>query len=186
MPLNPEQQAFQDKLNADPHLRPLAIWTDQQMRGGRTLASVQEQIRRVMTLVGPSREAGKILIFAPREVTLDQIANAIIGVAENGYSPWVGGMANVSPEIAVERPSYSNAEFWQKDGKYEFRYDPADGNEGEFSATKTVGLTEIISGLEKMAMHSPDHFNDLVQESDDAETHDVLIQYVLLGEIVYG
>lgn len=37
-----------------------------------------------------------------------------------------------------------------------------------------------------MAEKDPRHFGDLVSENDDADTHDVFIQHVLFGEVIYG
>lgn len=37
-----------------------------------------------------------------------------------------------------------------------------------------------------MAEKSPRHFADLLSEDDDATTHDVFIQHVLFGEVIYG
>lgn len=37
-----------------------------------------------------------------------------------------------------------------------------------------------------MAEKDPVHFDDLLGESDDAITHDVFMQHVIFGEIIYG
>lgn len=44
----------------------------------------------------------------------------------------------------------------------------------------------IENGIMLMAMNSPRHFNDLVDEGGDAITADVLLQYSLFGKVIYG
>lgn len=44
----------------------------------------------------------------------------------------------------------------------------------------------IERGLTLMAEKQPRHFANLVRDSGDAETGDVLIQYCVLGDLVYG
>jgi len=44
----------------------------------------------------------------------------------------------------------------------------------------------IENGIMLMAMNSPRHFNDLVSETGDAITADVLLQYSLFGKVIYG
>ena len=44
----------------------------------------------------------------------------------------------------------------------------------------------IERGIMLMAMNSPRHFNDLVDEGGDSITADVLLQYSLFGKVIYG
>jgi hypothetical protein len=44
----------------------------------------------------------------------------------------------------------------------------------------------IQRGLEIMAEKYPRHFNDFVDEQDDAITGDVFIQCCVLGDVIYG
>ena len=50
----------------------------------------------------------------------------------------------------------------------------------------TLNRDSISVGLKLMATNSPRHFNDLVDEGGDSITADVLLQYSLFGEVVYG
>ena len=50
----------------------------------------------------------------------------------------------------------------------------------------TLNRDGITVGLKLMATNSPNHFNDLVDEGGDSITADVLLQYSLFGEVVYG
>ena len=50
----------------------------------------------------------------------------------------------------------------------------------------TLNRDGITVGLKLMATNSPHHFNDMVDERGDSITADVLLQYSLFGEVVYG
>jgi hypothetical protein len=45
---------------------------------------------------------------------------------------------------------------------------------------------DFAKALALMAQHSPQHFADFLQENEDIYTADVFLQYVALGEVVYG
>jgi hypothetical protein len=51
---------------------------------------------------------------------------------------------------------------------------------------KPLNMKTIVEGCQAMAINSPYHFKDLVNESGDAITSDVLLQYCVFGEIIYG
>ena len=44
----------------------------------------------------------------------------------------------------------------------------------------------MIRGLELMAEKHPRHFNDFMEENDDAITGDVWLQLACMGEVIYG
>ena len=50
----------------------------------------------------------------------------------------------------------------------------------------TLNRKGIEDGVRFMAEHSPRHFNDMVDEGGDSITADVLLQYSLFGEVIYG
>ena len=50
----------------------------------------------------------------------------------------------------------------------------------------TLNRESIENGIMLMEMNSPRHFNDMVSEGGDSTTADVLLQYSLFGEVVYG
>ena len=50
----------------------------------------------------------------------------------------------------------------------------------------TLCRSAIEDGITLMAINSPRHFNDFVDEGCDSTTADVLLQYSLFGEVRYG
>ncbi len=52
--------------------------------------------------------------------------------------------------------------------------------------THELSLDKLKAGLQVLAEKYPHHFKDIIQESGDATTGDVLVQCALFGDIVYG
>lgn len=50
----------------------------------------------------------------------------------------------------------------------------------------TIGLAQVMKGIQLMAEKYPHHFKDFIGESGDATTADVFVQLCALGDIVYG
>lgn len=118
-------------------------------------------------------------------VDWSKIVNAIIGAFEGGSTYWLRSADYVYTPKGVEgNPMYAETAFWSKGGKMKLHYD--DPEIDERCATKDVNLIEIKAGLRSMSEKDPRHFGDLLSENDDADTHDVFIQHVLFGEIIYG
>jgi hypothetical protein len=65
-------------------------------------------------------------------------------------------------------------------------YDDPNSEEGSASAALLVGEEEFQKGLQLLADTKPWHFRKLLEEDADAITYDVVLQYVALGDIVYG
>lgn len=130
-------------------------------------------------------ENGLPRIAITATVDWSKITNAIIGAFEGGSTYWLRESEYVyTPEGVEGNPLYAEEQFWAKGGKVKLSYDDPDDQEQR--ATKEVSLLEIKQGLRTMAEKDPRHFGDLVSENDDADTHDVFIQHVLFGEVIYG
>ncbi len=98
-------------------------------------------------------------------------ANSLIWTRPEGFDlPWY------ADEAFIASPDFD----------FTINYDNPDEG-GDERAVKTIARADIIKGLELMAAKSPDHWADLISESSaDAVTYDVTMQYIVLGEIVYG
>lgn len=130
------------------------------------------------------------------QVKWDQVANAWVGAIEGSYSPWLVGVApggdrnsGMLRDASKGRDTvwYADEQYWKNGGHLIADHDdPETDDDGDGSKQTLVTKESIIAGLQKMAEKSPSHFGDMISENDDAITHDVFAQYVLLGEIVYG
>lgn len=130
-------------------------------------------------------EDGAPRIAITATVDWSKITNAIIGAFEGGSTYWLREYDyTYRPEGVEGNPLYAEDQFWAKGGKMNLSYDDPDDQENR--ASKEVSMIEIKQGLRTMAEKDPRHFGDLVSENDDADTHDVFIQHVLFGEVIYG
>lgn len=129
-----------------------------------------------------------ITVAITATVDWDKITNAIIGSFEGGSTSWLHEATYYYQPDGVEgNPLYAEDQFWAKGGKMLLNYDdPEEEEEGSGTGYKEVGLIEIRKGLRSMAEKSYRHFDDLISEKDDADTHDVFMQHVIFGEVIYG
>jgi len=58
--------------------------------------------------------------------------------------------------------------------------------ENEDDEIGVISLKTLLEWLQKLADEMPDAFNAELNEEGDAETSDIWMQYMTLGEIVYG
>lgn len=197
--MSTEAQIFIDQVKAE--VSPtLAHWIEAQLSAeNRTLEDVKEQIRRVMGILQPPATGGSpeegpvVVILTEVRVDWDKILNAFIGVCETAACTyWMSSFLPTDNKesqngVIVARengdPWYGSLDFWGKEGSATLTYD---NPEGDGQVSKTISEMEIVSGLNAMANKCPRHFADLIADNDDAITHDVLIQCIIFGEIIYG
>lgn len=120
-------------------------------------------------------------------VSIDKIHNAIIGAFEGGSCYWVH---DATLRKGYQRPDddlvwWGREEVFSQDFEFEARFDDPYKPEGNGAGRKFITNADIPRALELMATRSPKAFSDLMTEDDDATTHDVFMQYLLLGDIIY-
>lgn len=135
------------------------------------------------------------MILVPLTVDYDKVANAFIGVIESGYSPWLHSFQPAGDDLSRslrralqlnDRIWYAEASYWRDGGAAVLKFDRAEDDEGTGKGEITLSKAEITLGLALMGHKAPKHFSDLVNETDDAITHDVFAQFCVLGDIIYG
>jgi hypothetical protein len=123
------------------------------------------------------------------EISPQRIADIMSTGLEGGYSPWLqSAYWTQKPEGYVDTgitPVMTEG-FYCGEFRIEFTFDDPDEEEGTFTGKKVVGPYELRIGIQLMAEKASRHFSDWMQENDDAETGDVFLQFLILGEIVYG
>lgn len=151
-------------------------------------------------LVQAKRLAGSCLsqaegetISVPTPVDWQRVADAMVGAIEGGSTYWLNSChASLDDNSQTLKRAiqladniwYAEASYWRDGGRALVKYDNPET--GPSIAEKEIGKAELLLGLRTMAEKAPRHFADLVNENDDATTHDVFIQYVLFGDIIYG
>lgn len=128
-----------------------------------------------------------------QEVNPKLIWNAFVGAFEGGSNYWlqtaVLKFADKKPDPAEKLVWYGHESLYEGGFTFEVGYDDPDSDQGEGNGEGKKLLSypdDVQKGLALMAAKSPSHFADLMAENDDATTHDVLMQYIVLGDIVYG
>jgi len=193
-----ETQKFIDQINreVDPTL---ARWIANRVKEGIPLDDIKQRIRNAMQFVhhpatvGAPEEGPVVAVITEVRVPWETIINAFVGVCETSASTyWLSSFQPLEPECSglvascreAKEPWYATLDFWGKGGRATLRHD--DPSNDDQQTNTIIGETEIISGLNAMANKCPKHFADLVSENDDAITHDVMIQCIVFGEIIYG
>lgn len=173
----------------------LAEIIDGRMRSGYSLEEVQADIKNAIGAAEvEQRDPSLYAVSAMTFFTPEDIGFLLCGEFEgNHMASWIGS-AFVKKEMwtrpeGFDLPWYADeAYIANPDFKFVIQYDdPENDGEGDCTGEKIIGKTEIVAGLTEMAAKSPDHFADLISESSaDAITYDVAMQYIVLGEVVYG
>ena len=129
----------------------------------------------------------------PTNLKNELICNAFAGAFEGGSNYWLQTaelvFATNKPDPARKLVWWGHENLYEAPFTFKVQYDDPDSENGEGNGEgeKTLSFPEDVQkGLELMAQKAPRHFADLISENDDAETHDVLMQYIVLGDIVYG
>lgn len=121
-------------------------------------------------------------------VPLPLVHNAIIGAFEGGSTYWLHKADLIN---GFRRPE-SNLVWWGHrevfENPFEFsaEFEDPKKEDGNDEGRRTISGLNIPPALQIMAEKYPRHFADLMSENDDATTHDVFMQCLVLNEVVFG
>jgi len=124
-------------------------------------------------------------------ISSDRRSDMLTGALEGGSNGWyfIGEDAEVIiaqfvPDFAKERKRTPFCDLlWQ--AITAGAVVPVRDCEDEETVLGHISLQSIKEGEELLQKNQPDHFNDIIEENDDATTADVWFQYAVLKEIVY-
>lgn len=121
-------------------------------------------------------------ITAQIEISYQRLADVMCGAIEGGSTYWCSGFHR---ETGPDLPNfYAEAAFYES-GEYSIKV-THDDPDGDGQKITLIGPTEVEAGVQLMASRFGRHFSNMMTENDDAETSDVLLQCIVLGDIVYG
>lgn len=124
------------------------------------------------------------------EVTSRKIADQMVTAIEGGSTYWCNKIWLVeSTKEPSAKPWYDSPELYEDEGvKIEVTEDEDEENQdsSERPLKHIIQLKDIKDGLELMASKFPQHFADIINESEDATTADVFLQCVVLRALMYG
>lgn len=133
-----------------------------------------------------------IMVTTTVEVPFERVTDCLTGAIEGGSGYWCNQFMAASDDKSTrlyqsmrnsDKVWYDEAAYWQGGGKAELAFDkPTDDHSGKAA----IGLEQLVKGLNVMARVAPGQFGHLINENDDASTHDVYLQCVLFGEIIFG
>lgn len=123
------------------------------------------------------------------ELTREQNENWIVNALEGGSNYWyligVDGLNAIRDVVSRETDPYFSTALH----KAVFDHDvivPIRDVEDEETILGYLSKESITRGLELCKNNNPKFIGQILSGGDDAETADVIFQYCLLGEIVYG
>lgn len=118
-------------------------------------------------------------------ISPELVADLMITAFEGGSNYWLAGWSLRSAKTETRRgqPWYADPHLYEDDFTIDLTLSEEDGSLGE---KRIVELENVQIGINKMATNSTGFFADMVNGNWDAETADVFLQYVALGEIIYG
>jgi hypothetical protein len=137
-------------------------------------------------------------ITIEHELTKERLADLFVSFIESGFSNfWCGGVYLKSHGGGSDYENRTNPELpWYSDPllfddetlELEILEDEDETGDSETMKKHKVGLAEIKAGIEALAANKDyaHHLNDFVNEKDDADTADILLQFILFKKEVYA
>ena len=126
-------------------------------------------------------------IIITHQISDRRIADLLCGAFEGGSNYWIQSVKAVEPVQDGKpwddeyTPSYIRAPF-STGGHLEVYV-----NEDDFSVPiRSLNRAALAKGLTLMAEHSARHFNDFLNDADDADAADVFLQYCLFGDVIFS
>jgi len=133
-----------------------------------------------------------ISIEVTQKVDLQRIEDLLCGAFEGGSNYWYQIEDYTMPKELTFKGDCLDLLCEGEDPMNTFRFLTYPLNEGgevlisSEEGTHSLNLKAIKKGLQFMAKKYPRHFNDFMQENDDACTSDVFLQCCLFGEVIFG
>lgn len=130
-------------------------------------------------------KATKIEVTVPHQMLFDLLCAAF----EGGSSDWLHQADYIGPKTPDPTRKlvwWGHEELFDESYKITVKYDDPEREEGD-SATKIIGWDQIIEGAMTMAMKYPDLYGEAHSDGNwDANTADVFMQCVVMGDCIYG
>lgn len=123
------------------------------------------------------------------DIMPQQVRDQMVTALESRIGCWLGRVRRLSSELRNDREEiwYADEMVFAGDFAIEISFDDPDSDDdGDHSASKTIGPKDVERGLEIMARDYPAHFADLAGDNGDCVTADLFLQCILFGKEVYA
>ena len=133
-------------------------------------------------------DQSSLTINRPLHITHNQIAGLLCTAFEGGSGYWARAEVAYTPTDADLKDEatygdWAGYEFYMVNHP-EFKFTLTDLHHPD--ETHTVNLETLNKGLKVMAKKYSRHFEDFINENEDAITGDVFLQCAVFGEVIYG
>lgn len=145
-------------------------------------------------------------VTAPREVPESRVRDLLCTAFEGWMSNWAtkpemhlrdglkpedlrtnhdtGHKGSEAAKVGEYFPSYQLCPFIE--GCHLSIQDTEEEDDNGKPVVYRLDRESMVAALDLMAKEHPQHFNNFMEESDDAITGDVFLQLACMGEVVYG
>lgn len=137
-------------------------------------------------------------VIVKREIPRKRVQDLLVGLFENNYSPWLLAIQgrNFAPGLTLRDFKKGGKMTDPEDYYTSSQIIPVtegcglvlrvDNPNGESSILFTLDIAAIQKGLQIMADQYPRHFQDILDENDDANTSDIFGQCICYGEEIFS
>jgi hypothetical protein len=126
---------------------------------------------------GIPRPTGKTALMLPVEIDRKRLQDILISAFDGGSNYWIG-------RLKVEGGATMSRYVAPFTGGRVTVYTAEKADQGYVKHSRTEA--SLLLGLVECAKSSPKHYADFLTGRDDATTADVILQYAVLGEVIYG
>lgn len=130
-----------------------------------------------------------LTINKPEEISANQIAGLLCTAIEGGVYYWA--QCSLASSYRNAKPAnLSSEDFgeWANFPQYCITHPDYKLSIYDYEEDKRYNLTlpKLKKGLKIMAKKFPRHFNNFINENEDAITGDVFLQCCIFGDVIYG
>jgi hypothetical protein len=115
------------------------------------------------------------------DISDERLKDVLCGAFEGGSNYWYEIKKYIKPTEGADKVEFKHIEYPFLPGGGMMITDTFSDHDAVL-----FDRVAIAKGLNIMAEKYPSRITEILEESDDAETSDVLLQCCLFGEIVYG
>lgn len=127
----------------------------------------------------------KLTDYLSSGITLGRADDMLSGAIDGASSYWAEIHDIQKPKDFVRNPDvhYTMLDYVYQGGSIDV-YERNDWEEPEFLGI--INIQSIADGIHTMLTRFPFHYGNMLNNNDDATTHDVFMQLAVMGDIVYG
>lgn len=118
---------------------------------------------------------GEITVTVPYAIGRQRLSDLLCSAVEGGTGYW----AQVDQIVRTPNLDYVSVRFHEIESS-----EPGARNK----KVKVIDIDSLAHGVQRCALSKryAHHFRDFITDNDDAITADVMVQFVMFGDVIYG